>query len=149
MVRVALPTCGGNVSRPCRMRGAAKRCRHVAAVWHPSPGPNDMKGNSNKPKGEVMAVFCISPRWTGICLHALTRSIFEKNKQPESLWRNNVCHGWDSGRELFGRSGLCSLRRDANRCPSWVRYVEQRTRNSQSSELCRSATGRRTRLWRL
>jgi hypothetical protein len=43
-----------------------------------------------------------------------------------------------------------SLREDANRCPSWKRYeyVEQRTRNFQSGQLCRRATWRRTPLWR-
>jgi hypothetical protein len=28
--------------------------------------PNDMKGNSKRPKAVVIAVFCISSGWTGI-----------------------------------------------------------------------------------
>jgi hypothetical protein len=42
----------------------------------------------------------------------------------------------------------CSHRRDANRCPSWAPYVEQRISTFQSGEMCRPATWRRTRLWR-
>jgi hypothetical protein len=41
------------------------------------------KGNSNRPKGVVMAVFLMSSGCTGIWLYALTRSILEKKQQPE------------------------------------------------------------------
>jgi hypothetical protein len=45
------------------------------------------------------------------------------------------------------RSALCSHRRDANRCPSWVQYIEQRTKNSWSRELRHLATWSRIPLW--
>jgi hypothetical protein len=45
-----------------------------------------MKGNSNRPKGVVMAVFLISLGWTGSWLYALIRSILEKMQEPESWW---------------------------------------------------------------
>jgi hypothetical protein len=35
-------------------------------VWAALHRPKDMKGNSNRPKGVVIAVFCISSGWTGI-----------------------------------------------------------------------------------
>jgi hypothetical protein len=52
-----------------------------------------------------------------------------------------------SGRECHGSWGLCNRQRDATRCP-WAWCVALKTRNSQSSGLCRPATWRRTRLWR-
>jgi hypothetical protein len=35
-------------------------------VWAALRRPKDMKGNSNRPNGMVIAVFCISLGWTGI-----------------------------------------------------------------------------------
>jgi hypothetical protein len=44
----------------------------------------DMKRNSKRPKGAVMAVFWTSLGWTGTWLYARTRSILEKKQQQES-----------------------------------------------------------------
>jgi hypothetical protein len=35
-------------------------------VWAALRRPRDMKGNSNRPNGVVVAVFCVSSGWTGI-----------------------------------------------------------------------------------
>jgi hypothetical protein len=50
-------------------------------VWAAFRRQKDMKGNSKRPKGVVIAVFCISAGWTGIWLYALTRSILEKTSR--------------------------------------------------------------------
>jgi hypothetical protein len=42
---------------------------------------------------------------------------------------------------------LYSLRRDANRCPSWALYEVRKTKNSQSGELCHPPKWRQTLLW--
>jgi hypothetical protein len=91
-----------------------------------------MKGNSNRPKGVVMAIFWMSLGWTGIWLYARTESILEKKQQPES---SHGCDGQDSGLEWYERSALYSLRRDTNRCPSLAR-----TKNSRSGKLCHLTT---------
>jgi hypothetical protein len=44
----------------------------------------DTKGNSKRPNGMVMAVFCISSGCTGILLYAFTKSILEKAEHPKS-----------------------------------------------------------------
>jgi hypothetical protein len=62
--------------------------------WAAFRRPKDMKGNSNRPKGVVMVVFCMSPRWTGIWLYALTRSILRRSNNQRA---GGSSHGSEDG----------------------------------------------------
>jgi hypothetical protein len=76
-----------------------KRCK----VWVVFPRPKDMEGNSQRPKGVVIAVCFMSSGWVGIWWYAVTRENFTYSTHSLYYFKDAI------GKDCLCSSVACNL----------------------------------------